>query len=362
MRLGGSGRVSARAPDAARQSASAGMANDEPAFCTSRGALHRPADGPLPPSDRSRARYPPLRNGAGDHAKRGGGRSHASLAKLAAPAAFRASLPDDAGGGAGGVMSDAVAPALTRRALLERIGAAAGGAALLEAMRSLGFAAESPYRGPIELEGDPKGASVLVLGAGLAGMTAAYELGRAGYKVRVLEYNNRPGGRNWTIRGGDVYTELGGATQACAFDPGLYLNPGPVADPLPPPRDPRLLPQVRRRARALHPAQPQRLFALGERVRRQAAAHPRGQGRFRRRRLRASRQGGEEGRARRRDLEGGPGNPARGAARARRARQGFSLPGRRRLRLAIAAMPKDPGGGLERGACRRRADRQCTTS
>ena len=124
-------------------------------------------------------------------------------------------------------MSAAAAPVLTRRALFERIGAGAGGAALLGAMRRLGFAEESPYRGPIRLEGDPKGASVVVVGAGLAGMTAAFELRRAGYQVQLLEYNNRPGGRNWSIRGGDVYTELGGATQACGFDEGLYLNPGP---------------------------------------------------------------------------------------------------------------------------------------
>ena len=124
-------------------------------------------------------------------------------------------------------MSDAAPPALSRRGLLELIGASVGGAAMHQAMTSLGFAAESPYRGPIKLEGDPKGASVVILGAGLAGMTAAFELGRAGYKVQVLEYNARPGGRNWTLRGGDVYTELGGATQRCEFDAGLYLNPGP---------------------------------------------------------------------------------------------------------------------------------------
>jgi monoamine oxidase len=118
-------------------------------------------------------------------------------------------------------------PALSRRHLLSLIGATAGGAAMYRAMTSLGFAAESPYRGRIKLEGDPKGASVVVLGAGLAGMTAAYELIAAGYKVQILEYNNRPGGRNWSIRGGDVYTELGGAKQTCAFDEGLYLNPGP---------------------------------------------------------------------------------------------------------------------------------------
>src|ERR1700756_3454083 len=110
-------------------------------------------------------------------------------------------------------MSDPASRGMRRRDLLSLIGAAAGGAMMYQAMTSLGFASESPYRGPIRLEGDPKGASVIVLGAGLAGMTAAIELERAGYSVSVLEFNQRPGGRNWTIRGGDVYTELGGATQ-----------------------------------------------------------------------------------------------------------------------------------------------------
>jgi monoamine oxidase len=61
----------------------------------------------------------------------------------------------------------------------------------------------------------------------MAGMTAAYELRNAGYQVQVLEYNARAGGRNWSLRGGDTYTELGGATQHCEFDKGLYINPGP---------------------------------------------------------------------------------------------------------------------------------------
>jgi len=73
------------------------------------------------------------------------------------------------------------------------IGATAGSAAMFQAMSSMGFTAESPYQGPIELQGTPKGASVLILGAGIAGMTAAYELRNAGYKVQVLEYNNRGG-------------------------------------------------------------------------------------------------------------------------------------------------------------------------
>src|SRR5271154_1929144 len=116
---------------------------------------------------------------------------------------------------------------LSRRRLLQMIGSSAGGAAMYHAMSSLGFAAESPYKGPIDLQGAPRGASVLILGAGMAGMTAAYELRNAGYKVQVLEYNGRAGGRNWSLRGGDRYTELGGLTQQCEFDKDLYINPGP---------------------------------------------------------------------------------------------------------------------------------------
>src|ERR1700734_1024510 len=117
--------------------------------------------------------------------------------------------------------------ALTRRQLLAMIGTCAGSAAMYQAMSSLGFAAESSFKGPTQLSAAPPGASILILGAGIAGMVAAYELRKAGYRVQVLEYNSRAGGRNWTLRGGDSYTELGGFTQECHFDPGLYINPGP---------------------------------------------------------------------------------------------------------------------------------------
>jgi monoamine oxidase len=119
------------------------------------------------------------------------------------------------------------AAGMSRRDLLALIGTVAGSAAMYHAMTSLGFAAESGYKDRIKLDGDPKGASVLILGAGLAGMTAALELRDAGYKVQILEFNSRPGGRNWTLRGGDSFTELGGERQTCEFEPGLYVNPGP---------------------------------------------------------------------------------------------------------------------------------------
>src|SRR5258708_18081051 len=87
------------------------------------------------------------------------------------------------------------AKSLSRRRLLQMIGSTAGSAAMYQAMSSLGFAAESPYQGPIELQGAPQRASVLILGARMAGMTAAYELRSAGYKVQGLEYNPRAGRR-----------------------------------------------------------------------------------------------------------------------------------------------------------------------
>jgi monoamine oxidase len=116
---------------------------------------------------------------------------------------------------------------VSRRDLLSLIGAVSGSAAMYHAMTALGYASDSGYKGPIRLDGDPKGASVLILGAGLAGMTAALELRSAGYKVQILEFNSRPGGRNWSLRGGDSFTELGGFTQTCEFEQGLYINPGP---------------------------------------------------------------------------------------------------------------------------------------
>lgn len=117
--------------------------------------------------------------------------------------------------------------AVSRRTLLQWIGKTAGAAAMYQAMTSLGFAAETRHDEQFALSGAPRARLYLCWAQGLAGMTAAYELRRAGYKVKVLEYNAKAGGRCWSLRGGDRYTELGGATQECRFDEGNYLNPGP---------------------------------------------------------------------------------------------------------------------------------------
>jgi monoamine oxidase len=115
----------------------------------------------------------------------------------------------------------------TRRQLLHAIGLMGGTAAVYNLMTTFGHAAETRFAGPPNLAGARKGASVIVLGAGLAGMLAAYELTKAGYSVRILEYQNRAGGRNWSLYGGDKFTEMGGASQTVGFAKGNYLNPGP---------------------------------------------------------------------------------------------------------------------------------------
>ncbi|MEU1372291.1 FAD-dependent oxidoreductase [Streptomyces triculaminicus] len=72
----------------------------------------------------------------------------------------------------------------------------------------------------------------LILGGGVAGLTAAYELSLRGYRCTVLEAWRRVGGRNRTARRGDELYELDARgelvrTHLCDFDEDLYLNLGP---------------------------------------------------------------------------------------------------------------------------------------
>ncbi|MFL6467344.1 MAG: flavin monoamine oxidase family protein, partial [Pyrinomonadaceae bacterium] len=58
-----------------------------------------------------------------------------------------------------------------------------------------------------------QGAKVVVVGGGLAGLVAAYELSKLRYDVTVLEAQERPGGRVLTLRdfGDGVYADAGAA-------------------------------------------------------------------------------------------------------------------------------------------------------
>jgi monoamine oxidase len=118
---------------------------------------------------------------------------------------------------------------LTRRLFLERIAAVGGAGLAYESMTALGLVAQVAPA-PFDLRGEVDGVRVIVLGAGLAGLTVAYELEKLGYRCQVLEARHRPGGRAHTVRRGSR-SEEDGPPQLCAFDEGLYLNPGAMRIP-----------------------------------------------------------------------------------------------------------------------------------
>lgn len=116
---------------------------------------------------------------------------------------------------------------LSRRDLLKLIGYGAGASVMYQAMNNLSFASTFSPLANLDLSNVPKDATIVILGAGIAGMVAAYELNKAGYKVKVLEYQKRAGGRLWSVYGGDKYQDTDGVTQECRFDKGHYFNVGP---------------------------------------------------------------------------------------------------------------------------------------
>ena len=123
--------------------------------------------------------------------------------------------------------------ALTRRALLERIGTIGGAGATYLAMEAMGLAIPTPAGAENFQIPGRSGAdrSVVILGAGIAGLVSAYELQKAGYRVTVLEARDRIGGRVWTIRGGEKIVQTGRPDQHATFDPGLYFNAGAARIP-----------------------------------------------------------------------------------------------------------------------------------
>jgi monoamine oxidase len=123
---------------------------------------------------------------------------------------------------------------LTRRGFLQQVGALGGTTAVYRAALGLGLLSPStagarPDIASVNRQDAPK---VLILGSGISGLTAAYELSRKGYAVQVLEASHRAGGRNLTLRSGDRIDETGYA-HVCEFDqePHLYFNAGPARIP-----------------------------------------------------------------------------------------------------------------------------------
>jgi monoamine oxidase len=125
---------------------------------------------------------------------------------------------------------------MNRRDFITAVAASAG--SVYAAMKALDLldkpatAQDSPSgRVPFQLQPTNANKRIIILGAGLAGMCSAYELGKVGYECQILEARDRSGGRCWTLRGGDSFTEIDGQTQTAQFDSDLYFNTGPARIP-----------------------------------------------------------------------------------------------------------------------------------
>jgi monoamine oxidase len=146
-------------------------------------------------------------------------------------------------------------PPIARRNFLTSIGRAVGGSAMLRTMLAMGIGTSlegcgSSSAAPAAVINPPApplpppagilsprpgdwpantgvGKSVAILGGGIAGMTCALEMTRLGYTCTILEATARVGGRNRTIRAGDIVDETD-SSQTCMFDfdNDLYFNAG----------------------------------------------------------------------------------------------------------------------------------------
>ena len=125
---------------------------------------------------------------------------------------------------------------MTKRRFLQSIGAAAGAGAVYRTMEALGLAgigaAHAATPAPDLPAGSGKGRRIAILGAGLSGMIAAFELAKAGYHCTILEATGRAGGRSFTARGGDVLEETDGRQRVdFGGEDHLYANMGPARIP-----------------------------------------------------------------------------------------------------------------------------------
>ncbi len=121
---------------------------------------------------------------------------------------------------------------LTRRAFIQRMARIGGYSAAFATMQALGLIA-APGISPLpQLAADfGKGKKVVILGGGIAGLVAAYELRKAGFDCTILEARSRPGGRSWSVRDGTKVEFTDGTVQSCDWQNGGYLNAGPARIP-----------------------------------------------------------------------------------------------------------------------------------
>jgi monoamine oxidase len=120
----------------------------------------------------------------------------------------------------------------TRRDFLRQVGSVGGYRATYLTMQAMGLLSTAALAEPLTLQRSAShGTKVVILGGGVAGLSAAWELGKAGYECLVLEVRDRVGGRNWSIRRGAKLEMNDGTRQVCEFDSDMYWNAGPARIP-----------------------------------------------------------------------------------------------------------------------------------
>ncbi|WP_172292525.1 FAD-dependent oxidoreductase [Pseudoruegeria sp. HB172150] len=130
---------------------------------------------------------------------------------------------------------------LTRRGFIRGLASLGGAGAAYSALAAFdlmgrGALAAGNTTAPLP-SGSLQGKSVIVIGAGIAGLCSAMRLARAGGEVTILEATDRPGGRSLTLRNGDSFREWDWNSDTTMVfeqvgdvppdDPDNYLNAGP---------------------------------------------------------------------------------------------------------------------------------------
>ena len=121
---------------------------------------------------------------------------------------------------------------VSRREFLNLLAATGGTAAALKVGTALNLLPGSAAASMDLLNLGNNQRKVAILGGGISGLTAAYELSKQGYDCSILEASHRCGGRIFTVRHGDLIDEIGNR-QYCEWDdePHMYFNAGAARIP-----------------------------------------------------------------------------------------------------------------------------------
>ncbi|OOZ75425.1 hypothetical protein BOW50_11690 [Solemya velum gill symbiont] len=122
---------------------------------------------------------------------------------------------------------------ISRRDFLSKLGRVGASLAVLKSMNAMAGSSSACMARTEHTNmalPDGKGQTVIILGAGVAGLAAAVDLTKANYNCVVLELSHRVGGRLFTARRGSRIVQKGlghgMSEQVCQFDEGIHVELG----------------------------------------------------------------------------------------------------------------------------------------